>query len=158
MGPRGAYPALTRWYRATHTVKTVSVALDTDRLKPLVIVTEDVTDARELFQVFLEFEGFDVVTVANGEEAVARAQELHPDAILMDLSMPVMDGFRATEALRNDIRTRDIPVVALSGHVLPQHTDKARDAGCDTILPKPCLLTDVAAKIRSMLPAAKVRR
>jgi two-component system cell cycle response regulator DivK len=127
-----------------------------DRDKPLVIVTEDVTDARELFQVYLEFEGFDVVTAANGEEAVERAKNLHPDAIVMDLSMPVMDGFQAAEELKGDVRTKDIPVIALSGHVLPSHTDRARDAGCDTILPKPCLLPEVAAKIRSMLPAAKI--
>ncbi len=120
------------------------------------LVTEDVTDARELFQVFLEFEGFEVVTAANGAEAVERARLLGPDAIVMDLSMPVMDGFTAAEQLKDDSRTRGIPVIALSGHVLPSHTDKARDAGCDTILPKPCLLTEVAAKIRSMLPAAKI--
>ena len=114
------------------------------------------TDARELFQVFLEFEGFEVVTASNGKEAVERARQLGPDAIVMDLSMPVMDGFAAAEHLKTDAATRDIPVIALSGHVLPSHTDKARDAGCDTILPKPCLLTDVAAKIRSMLPPAKV--
>ncbi len=136
----------------------MTAALEDDRMKPIVLVTEDVTDARELFQVFLEFEGFEVVTAANGEEAVERAKELQPDAIVMDLSMPIMDGFSATEHLKNDPRTSDIPVVALSGHVLPQHTDRARDVGCDTILPKPCLLTDVAAKIRSMLPASKARR
>lgn len=126
--------------------------------KPVVLVTEDVTDARDLFKVFLEFEGFDVVTAANGQEAIDRAQELQPDAIVMDLSMPVMDGFTAAEQLKSDSRTRDIPVVALSGHVLPSHTDRARDAGCDTILPKPCLLTDVAAKIRTMLHTSKPRR
>jgi CheY-like chemotaxis protein len=129
--------------------------LETER-RPVVLVTEDVTDARELFQVYLEFEGFDVVTAANGEEAVERAKECQPDAIVMDLSMPVMNGFEAAEHLKHDARTRDIPVIALSGHVLPSHTDKARDAGCDTILPKPCVLGDVAAKIRSMLPAAKI--
>jgi len=128
------------------------------RDKPVVLVTEDVTDARELFQVFLEFEGFEVVTAANGREACERAAEVHPDAIVMDLSMPVMDGFRATEYLKNDPRTSDIPVVALSGHVLPSHTDKARDVGCDTILPKPCHLTDVADKIRTMLHVSKPRR
>ncbi len=119
------------------------------------LVTEDVTDARELFQTFLQFEGFDVVLAANGAEAVERAQETRPDAIVMDLSMPIMDGFSAAEALRQDSRTRDIPVVALSGHVLPQHTEKAREAGCDTILPKPCALNDVAAKIRTLLHSSK---
>lgn len=122
------------------------------------LVTEDVTDARELFQTFLQFEGFDVVLASNGAEAVERAQETRPDAIVMDLSMPVMDGYTAAEALRADIRTRDIPLVALSGHVLPQHTEKAREAGCDTILPKPCALNDVAAKIRTLLHTSKPKQ
>ena len=122
------------------------------------LVTEDVTDARELFQIFLESEGFDVVTASNGREAVQRAQECSPDVVVMDLSMPVMDGFSATEHLKRDARTRDIPVVALSGHVMAQHTARAREAGCDTIMPKPSSLTEVAAKIRTMLQPSKPRR
>ena len=86
------------------------------------------TDARELFQVFLESEGFEVVTAANGREAVQRAQDIQPDCVVMDLSMPVLDGFSATEQLKNDVRTRDIPVVALSGHVMAQHTALAAEA------------------------------
>lgn len=129
-----------------------------DRDRPLVLVTEDITDARELFQIYLESEGFEVVTAANGREAVQRAQDIQPDVVVMDLSMPVMDGFSATEQLKNDARTKDIPVVALSGHVMAQHTARAREAGCDTILPKPSALTDVAAKIRTMLHPAKARR
>jgi two-component system, cell cycle response regulator DivK len=129
-----------------------------DDRRPLVLVTEDVTDARELFQTYLQFEGFDVVLAANGEEAVERARDVQPDVVVMDLSMPVMDGFAAAEHLKSDARTRDIPVVALSGHVLPQHTDKAREAGCDTILPKPCALNDVAKKIRTLLHTSKPSR
>jgi two-component system, cell cycle response regulator DivK len=129
-----------------------------DEKRPVVLVTEDVTDARDLFQYYLESEGFEVVTAANGREAVLRAQEIQPDVVVMDLSMPVMDGFSATEQLKKDARTRDIPVVALSGHVMSQHTNRAREAGCDTIMPKPSALNDVAAKIRGMLPQSKPRR
>jgi CheY-like chemotaxis protein len=129
-----------------------------DREKPVILVTEDVTDARELFQLYLEIEGFEVVTAANGREAVQRAQEMQPDVVVMDLSMPIMDGYSATEELKNDARTRDIPVVALSGHVMSHHVDKAREAGCDTVMPKPPKLSDVAAKIRTMLPQSKARR
>lgn len=121
------------------------------------LVTEDITDARELFQIFLESEGFEVVTASNGREAVQRAQDCQPDCIMMDLSMPVLDGFSATEQLKNDPRTSGIPVVALSGHVMAQHTSRAREAGCDTIMPKPSALTDVAAKIRTMLHPSKRR-
>jgi two-component system, cell cycle response regulator DivK len=123
-----------------------------------VLVTEDVTDARELFQVFLESEGFEVITATNGREAVERAQDLQPDVVVMDLSMPVMDGFSATRQLKTDERTRDIPIVALSGHVMSHHQNRAREAGADAVMPKPSPLNDVAAKIRTMLHPAKARR
>jgi CheY-like chemotaxis protein len=129
-----------------------------EREKPIVLVTEDVTDARELFQLYLEIEGFEVVTASNGHEAVERAREMQPDIVVMDLSMPILDGYSATEQLKKDERTRDIPVVALSGHVMSHHVDRAREAGCDTVLPKPPKLSEVAAKIRTMLPQSKARR
>ena len=87
-------PPLTRPYPLFHNRIVVSAAANH---KPVVLVSEDSTDARELFQVFLEFEGFEVVTAANGQEAVDTARELHPDVVVMDLSMPVKDGFSATE-------------------------------------------------------------
>ena len=123
-----------------------------------VVLADDHVVLRAGLRALLEAEmGIEVVGEAStGDEAVDLVRELKPTVVVMDLSMPVMDGFTAAEQLKTDTRTRDIPVIALSGHVLPSHTDKARDAGCDTILPKPCLLTDVAAKIRSMLPAAKI--
>jgi CheY-like chemotaxis protein len=125
------------------------------RSRPVVLVADDFSDARELYQEYLELEGFDVVVAANGAEALDRARAVLPDVVLMDLSMPVMDGYGATEALRGDESTRDIPVIALSGHVLPRHTAGARNAGCTTVLPKPCLPTEVAAKIRTLLETAK---
>jgi two-component system, cell cycle response regulator DivK len=125
------------------------------RVRPVILVADDFSDARELYQAFLELEGFDVVLAANGEEAVNRARETHPDLVLMDLSMPVMDGFVATEALKGDVATRDIPIVALSGHVMPRHSAEAREVGCATVLPKPCLPTEVAAKIRALLHASR---
>lgn len=118
-------------------------------------MAEDFSDARELYEVYLTRQGFEVVAVANGEDALARAQELQPDLVLMDMSLPVVDGYSATEALKNDARTRDIPVVALTGHVMEKHLAEARDAGCDTVVPKPCLPSELAAKIRSMLPESK---
>ncbi|HLU67022.1 MAG TPA: response regulator [Kofleriaceae bacterium] len=125
------------------------------RARPVILVADDFSDARELYQEFLELEGFDVVLASNGREAVDRARETQPDLVLMDLSMPVLDGYGATEQLKEDAATRDIPVVALSGHVMPRHGAEARDAGCETVLPKPCLPTEVAAKIRSLLHASR---
>ena len=125
------------------------------RARPMILVAEDYSDAREFYQHFLEMEGYDVLLASNGIEAVAHAVDKHPDLVLMDLSMPLMDGFGATAALRQDERTRDIPVVALTGHVQDRHADEARRAGCDTILPKPCLPNEVAAKIRRLLHVSK---
>lgn len=123
--------------------------------RPVILVVDDYTDARELYQQFLELEGYDVHVAADGQEAVALAHEIAPDLVLMDLSMPVLDGVSATQALRRADATRHIPVVALSGHVLPRHSAAARQAGCDTVLPKPILPTELASKIRSMLHASK---
>lgn len=123
--------------------------------RPVILVVDDYTDARELYQQFLELEGFDVHIAANGQEAVELANKIAPDLVIMDLSMPVLDGVGATKALRQADATRHIPVVALSGHVLPRHSAAARQAGCDTVLPKPIVPTELASKIRSMLHASE---
>src|SRR5262249_9261665 len=82
------------------------------------LVVEGFDDAREMYAEYLEFVGFQVEVARNGVEAVEKAQGAPPDIILMDLSLPVMDGWEATRRLKQDLRTRDIPVMALSGHVL----------------------------------------
>ena len=88
----------------------------TDR--PRVLLVDDYPDAREMYSEYLEFSGFDVVEAANGMEALQRAADAQPDIILMDLSLPVMDGWEATRRLKADERTAHIPVVALTGHAL----------------------------------------
>lgn len=133
----------------------MSTAAKRSRERPLILVADDFTDALELYQEFLGLEGYDVVVAANGEEALRLARELDPDFILMDLSMPIMDGYAAAEALRLDEQTRDIPILALTGHVMAKHTARARDAGCDTVVSKPCMPADLSAKIRSMLHVSK---
>jgi CheY-like chemotaxis protein len=128
------------------------------RERPVVLVVDDFDDARETYRELLQLEGYDVIVASNGEEALSLVQEVGPDVVLMDLSMPVMDGYGATRALKEDARTRHIPVVALTGHVLARHTVRALDAGCDTVLPKPCQPTRVADKIRKMLHTSQARR
>lgn len=127
----------------------------TGRRKPLILVVDDYSDALELYRVFLELEGYDVHVAHDGQQAVSIANEIDPDLVVMDLSMPVLDGLGATRALRQADATRHIPVVALSGHTLPAQREEARSAGCDTVLNKPCLPTDLADKIRSLLHASK---
>ena len=83
---------------------------------PLILVVDDYQDAREMYATCLNACGFGVVEAETGDEAVAKAIELLPDAIVMDLSLPGMDGWTATRTLKQNARTRAIPVVALTGN------------------------------------------
>jgi two-component system cell cycle response regulator DivK len=122
-------------------------------LPPLLLVVDDFEDNRAMYAEYLTHAGFRVVQAADGREAVERARELLPDVVVMDLSLPVMDGWAATRVLKGDQRTRDIPVIALTGHALAGHSQGARDAGCDEFLAKPCLPGTLLAKVRSILEA-----
>jgi CheY-like chemotaxis protein len=119
--------------------------------RPRVLLVDDYPDAREMYSEYLEFSGFDVVEAANGIEALQRAVEEVPDIILMDLSLPVMDGWEATRRLKADARTANIPVVALTGHALAGISEGAKNAGCDAFVTKPCLPEDLVKEIRRVL-------
>jgi two-component system, cell cycle response regulator DivK len=134
-----------------------AAAVQPSSAKKRVLVVDDFDDAREMYAEYLEFAGFLVETARNGAEAVEKAQEASPDIILMDLSLPVMDGWEATRLIKNDIRTRDIPVMALSGHVLAGSENHAKEAGADEFVAKPCLPSDLEDKIRTMLKPSKVK-
>jgi len=118
----------------------------------LVLVVDDFQDAREMYAEYLEYAGYRVATAANGADAVEKALSERPNAILMDLSMPLMDGYEATRILKADERTREIPVLALSGQVIGSAPVKnAEAAGCDDFVPRPCLPEDVEQRIRRLL-------
>ncbi len=118
---------------------------------PLILVVDDYEDAREMYAEYLEFSGFRAATARNGDEAIALARKLKPALILMDLSMPGMDGWEATRILKSDERTRGIPVIALTGHALAGNEEEARRSGCDGFIAKPCLPPELVAKVRSSL-------
>ena len=82
---------------------------------------------------------------------------MHPDVIVMDLSLPGLDGWEATRRLKGDPRTRDIPVIALTGHALAGHSKGALDAGCDAFITKPCLPERLLDEIRAILETARTR-
>ena len=124
---------------------------DTAARKPLVLVVDDFADNREMYSEYLSFSGYEVIEARNGKEAIDAAQTRLPDIIIMDLSLPVMDGWEATRRLKADDRTRGIPVVALTGHALAGHSKGAREAGCDSFLAKPCLPDQLVVEIRRML-------
>jgi CheY-like chemotaxis protein len=123
--------------------------------KPLVLVVDDFADNREMYSEYLSFSGYEVIEAKNGREAIDAAHARLPDIIIMDLSLPVMDGWEATRRLKADDRTRKIPVVALTGHALAGHSKGAREAGCDSFLAKPCLPDQLVAEIRRMLEGGK---
>ena len=118
---------------------------------PLVLVVDDFEDNRAMYVQFLNFAGFRVVEAEDGKEALDKALSLLPDLIVMDLSLPVMDGWEATRRLKRDERTRRIPVLALTGHALGAHFQRAKEAGCDAYLTKPCLPEDLVTEILRML-------
>ncbi len=124
---------------------------------PLVLIVDDFEDNRAMYVEYLQFQGFRVAEAVNGEEAVARATKLHPAVVVMDLSLPVMDGWEATRRIKANPKTKDIVVIALTGHAEAAHAKKATDAGCDDFVPKPCLPDVLAEKIREHIaqgPAA----
>lgn len=125
--------------------------------KQVVLVVDDYADGREMYQEYLEFMGYEVVVAKDGADALEKARAEHPDIILMDLSLPILNGLDATRALKAGTDTSDIPVVALTGHVMKGSSDDALSAGCDDFLAKPALPDDVEAKIRKLLGGSKLR-
>jgi two-component system, cell cycle response regulator DivK len=121
------------------------------RDRPRVLIVEDYVDAREMYSEYLRLSGYEVFEAANGLEGVERALETLPDIILMDFSLPVIDGWEATRRLKADRRTAAIPVVGLTGHELADGADSARRAGCDRFVTKPCLPDDVMREVESVL-------
>lgn len=124
-------------------------------LAPLVLVVDDYQDAREMYGEYLSFSGFRVAGASNGLEAVRLAIELRPDIVLMDLSLPGMDGWEATRRIKVDPRTKHIPVIALTGHALPGSSESARNAGCDGFIVKPCLPDALAREVQRFLKTSK---
>ena len=124
--------------------------------QPLVLVVDDFQDNREMYAEYLVFSGFRVIQAANGKEALDQAFENQPDIIIMDLSLPVMDGWEATRRLKADRRTHEIPVVALTGHAMQGHSKGAIEAGCDSFVAKPCLPDQLVAEIRKMLSTPRM--
>ena len=128
------------------------------RAQPLVLLAEDFEDARELYRDYLEFSGISVHAVGNGREAIDQAVALQPDLILMDASMPVLDGWQATRELKRNPATQHIPVLALTAHAFDDARQQAAAVGCDGFVTKPCLPDDLVSRVRAVLSAAPIRK
>jgi len=122
---------------------------------PLVLVVDDFADNRDMYARFLEFSGFRAEQASNGQEALDKAFAERPDLVVMDLSLPGLDGWEATRRLKADARTKDVPVVAVTGHALEGSRENAKKAGCDGYIAKPCLPIDLVSEIKRVLGSGR---
>lgn len=123
----------------------------TQRTRPLVLIAEDQSDLRQLYAQELSMSGFDVIEAGNGADAISHTSTRFPDVVVMDLSLPVIDGWEATRRLKDDTRTAHIPVVALTAHDGSGELQRATRAGCDWFVPKPCQPQDLIEEVRRVL-------
>jgi CheY-like chemotaxis protein len=123
-----------------------------------ILIVEDNEMNRDMLSRRLEKKGFRVVLAFDGEAGVEAAAAHQPDLILMDLSLPVVDGWQATRRLKADVALRQIPVIALSAHAMATDRDKALAAGCDDFDTKPIDLPRLMAKIDVLLTDHAERR
>ncbi|MGR8941417.1 MAG: response regulator [Gammaproteobacteria bacterium] len=113
-----------------------------------ILLVEDNELNRDMLSRRLIRNGFEIMVAVNGEESVKHARSLLPDLILMDMSLPVMDGWQAASMIKADPETRHIPIIALTAHAMGEDRQKALDAGCDEYDTKPIDLTRLLGKIR----------
>ena len=123
--------------------------------RPIVLIAEDQLELRQLYAQHLMMSGFEVIEAANGAEAIDLTASRLPDVILMDLSMPVVDGWEATKRLRADTRTSHIPVVAMTAHDGSGELQRATKAGCEWFVPKPCPPDALITEVRRVLAATR---
>jgi two-component system, cell cycle response regulator DivK len=117
-----------------------------------ILLVEDDEMNRDMLSRRLERRGFQVVIAVDGSQAVMLAQAETPDLILMDMSLPVVDGWEATRRLKGAPTTRAIPIIGLTAHAMAGDREKALDAGCDDYDTKPIELPRLLAKVTALLP------
>ena len=129
----------------------------TPRGLPRVLLVEDHQDTRQMYAEFLGME-FDVVTAADGEQALDLMRSYLPDVLVTDLSLPGIDGFELIARVRADASFAAIPMICLSGYGGHAHEQRARAAGCDRILQKPCMPDKLAEIVAELVHEAASRR
>lgn len=116
-----------------------------------VLIVEDNEDNRIVYSTILRHHGFIVSEALDGEEGIAKARRELPDIILMDISIPLIDGWEVTRQLKGDESTRHIPVIALTAHAMPGDREHALAVGCDGYLAKPCEPRAVLAEVNRLI-------
>ena len=117
-----------------------------------ILIVEDNADSRQILRDLLTSSGYDVVEARDGAMGLAAAAAERPDLILMDIQLPVIDGYEATRRLKADPSLRHIPIIVITSYALSGDEDKARAAGCDAYVAKPYSPRQLLAKIRQYLP------
>jgi two-component system cell cycle response regulator DivK len=118
-----------------------------------ILVVEDTEDNRQIIRDLLTSVGYELLEAVNGEEGVAMAAQHCPDLILMDIQLPIIDGYEATRRIKADPRLKHIPIIAVTSYALSGDEEKARAAGCDGYVAKPFSPRQLLAKIRQFLPS-----
>jgi CheY-like chemotaxis protein len=114
---------------------------------PVVLIVDDYPDTCDMYAAYLDLAGFRSLKATDGYEALRMAAECLPDVILMDLGLPGIDGYEVTKRLKNDSRTAQIPVIALTAHAAPHQFDDLVASGFDDLILKPCLPDALADEI-----------
>lgn len=120
-----------------------------------VLLVEDNEMNRDMLSRRLTRRGFEVIFAVNGQEGVDLARSERPDIILMDMSLPVLDGWEATRRVKADTATRSVPVIGLTAHAMSGDRERAIEAGCDDYDTKPVELDRLIGKIERLISAAK---
>lgn len=116
-----------------------------------VLVVEDTEDNRQIIRDLLTSAGYEMIEAINGEQGVAMAAEHRPDLILMDIQLPVLDGYEATRRIKANPALRHIPVIAVTSYALSGDEERTREAGCDAYVAKPFSPRLLLAKVRGFL-------
>lgn len=116
-----------------------------------ILVVEDTEDNRQILRDLLGAAGYQLIEAVDGAEGVAKAEQHRPDLILMDIQMPVIDGYEATRRIKANPNLRAIPIVAVTSYALSGDEEKARAAGCDSYIAKPYSPRQMLAKVRELI-------
>jgi len=116
-----------------------------------VLIVDDIPEQRDIHATLLRFSGYEVLEAENGEEALRMVREHLPDMVIMDVMLPVLDGWAATERLKADPATNSLPVLILTARALKHEQERSQSAGADAYLAKPCNPSDVLRAVERLL-------
>ena len=120
-----------------------------------ILVVEDQEDNRTILRDLLSMAGYELIEATDGAEGIKLAQKEKPDLILMDIQLPIIDGYEATRRIKSDAALKSTPIIAVTSYALSGDEAKARAAGCDGYVTKPFSPRELLAKVREYLPGEK---